>query len=184
MLIQGFTCIIKLKLRKVVVISLTVLIFVSQVGYFFLYMLWQYHAKEQMKEQLMAVMPDSSLEIIDADQNNSSIIWQEDGKEFLMGDQLYDVARISKKNGKILIYCLSDKNEERLLQDLSRAVKSGNDNNNEKGKHTIKFFLTYFVSANTEEALISNRAAQLKFVNFCVSLRSSTLEVTLPPPRA
>lgn len=138
-----------------------------------------------MKEQLLSGLPESHLEVVVADKMNPSIIWLEEKKEFILDGQLYDVAKIKKVNGKILLYCLNDKKEERLLQDLSKAVKSGNDNDNDKGnKHTIKFQLSDFFWDNAENKTRPNRSGLLKHIDFAVAICSSIKEVKLPPPRA
>ena len=140
-------------MKKSLTISFLLLLFFSQPGYYFIYVIQQYQLKESIKEKLLATIPEASLDIIDAGINKNDIEWEEEGKEFYLHGLLYDVAAIKIINGRTLIYCLNDKKEEQLLQDLAKAVSSGNDQNttSKHGGHTVKFQLLDYIilSENT-----------------------------------
>jgi len=116
-------------LKKTITISFLLLLFFSQMGYYFFYMFQQHQIKEAVKHELLAKLPESSLEIIDANAQKNDIEWEEEGKEFYLHGQMYDVAFIKISNGKKLIYCLNDSKEEGLMKRFANAVNSGNEQN-------------------------------------------------------
>ena len=134
----------------------------------------------------MAALPESSLEIIDADINTNNIEWEEEGKEFYLHGEMYDVARVKKINGKTLIYCLNDKKEEQVLQDLAKAVQSGSDQNanGKPGQHLVKFHLADLNILSTEKISVAvNQPARQKHFGYTVAIVSNNKEVNTPPPK-
>jgi hypothetical protein len=172
-----------MKLPKLTAVLFFLMLFIGQVGYYFIYTIQQHYIKEQAEEQLMAGMPESSLQVIDGGVNKKNIEWKEEDKEFCMDGQLYDVAKIKNVNGKTLIYCLNDKKETQLLQDLSNIIKEGIDQNagNKDNKHTIKFQLTDYLI--TEKTIFVNKYLPQKHIGFKDHLLSIITEVNTPPPR-
>jgi hypothetical protein len=85
------------------------------VGYRFIYLIQQHLIKEQAEQQLLSTISDDQFEQINADDNLKNIVWEEEGKEFFLNGQMYDVAKKEIVNGKTILYCLNDK----------RAISSG-----------------------------------------------------------
>ena len=51
-----------------------------------------------MERELLAYIPDSSLEVFVAEEYGDKIVWEEENKEFSIEGVLYDVARIKKSD--------------------------------------------------------------------------------------
>ena len=159
------------------------LLFFSQAGYYFFFTIQQHQIKESVKQQLLTAIPESSLDVIDADANKDDIEWEEEGREFYLHGQMYDVASIKKIEGKTLIYCLNDKKEEQLLNDLSKTVAAGNDqtSNSKNGQHTIKFQFPDCILFSENTATI-RQAVRQKHFGYTIALISITPDVNTPPP--
>ena len=170
-------------MKKSITISFLLLLFFSQVGYYFLYMFQQHQIKETVKHELLAKLPESSLQIIDANTHKNDIEWEEEGREFYLQGQMYDVAFIKVTDGKTLIYCLNDSKEEVLLKSLANAVNSGNEQNssNKDGHYIIKFQLSDFLIIS-EHIIAINEPAPLQYADYSSSLISHITEVFTPPP--
>jgi hypothetical protein len=170
-------------LKKPVTIFFLLLLFFSQVGYYFYYLFQQYEIREAVKHEFIAKLPESSLEKIDAVAFADDIEWEDEGREFYLNGQLYDVAYIKNVNGKKLIYCLNDKKEEQHLKDLAHAVNSGNEQNssNKNGHHSIKFEPSDFIIL-TENKIFIGQPAIKKHVDHTVALISNVKQVFTPPP--
>ena len=170
-------------MKRLITISFLLLLFISQIGYHFIYIFQQHEAKEEAERQLLSTLPESSLEAIDLSANKNDIDWEEEGKEFYLHGQMYDVAKTKIVDGKTILYCLNDKKEESVLQDLSKAVNSGNDQNtdNKGGKHSIKFQLTDLF-AFTEMPTILIQPVSQEHIGFNVPLVSTVKEIITPPP--
>ena len=134
-----------------------------------------------MEKEMLTRIPESSLEVIVAEELGDKILWQEDNKEFSIDGVLYDVARIKKSEGKTFLYCLNDKQEKQLLDNLAKAVNANHGNKQEK--NTIKSLLADLVCINDEEqSTIFSVPSTYSLFN--VTLVSSFEEINSPPPKA
>lgn len=134
-----------------------------------------------MERELLAHIPESSLEVIIAEQVADKIVWEEKNKEFSIEGILYDVARIEKKEGKTFLYCINDKKEKQLLDNLVKAVNKNHDN--KQGRNNIKSLLIDLVCMNDEEEP-GSLSVPSAYSCFNVTLVSSFEEINSPPPKA
>lgn len=134
-----------------------------------------------MERELLAHIPDSSLEVIIAEEIADKIEWEEENKEFSLEGTMYDVARIEKKDGKTFLYCINDKKEKQLLDNIVKAVNKNHDN--KQGRNNIKSILLDLVCMSEEEE-ITSFSVPLAYSSLNVTLVSSFEEIHSPPPRA
>ena len=146
-------------------------------------MFQQYQIKESVKHELLAKLPESSLEIIDANAHKNDIEWEEQDKEFYLHGQMYDVAFIKIINGKKLIYCLNDSKEEDLLKRFANAVNLGNEQNStsKHGHHIIKLQLSDYVMLSQYTTTINERVSAA-YIDHSFALITNITEVSTPPP--
>ena len=168
-------------MKKGLASSLLAILFISQVGYYFIYTIHQHIIKEEIERELLAHIPEPSLEVIIAEQVADKIVWEEKNKEFSLNGILYDVARIEKKEGKTFFYCINDKKEKQLLDSLVKAVNKNHDN--KQGRNNIKSLIIDLLCMSIEEepATFSCPSA---YSSFSVTLVSSFEEINSPPPKA
>ena len=134
-----------------------------------------------MERELLAYIPDSSLEVFVAEQYGDKIVWEEENKEFSIEGVLYDVARIKKSDGKTFLYCINDKQEKQLLDGLAKAVNANHGNKQEK--NNIKSLLVDLVCMNdVDQSTIFSVPST--YSRFNVILVSSFEEINIPPPKA
>lgn len=147
-------------------------------------MFQQHQIKEAVKHTLLSKLPESSLEIIDADTHKNDIEWEEENREFWLHGQMYDVAFIRLINGKTFIYCLNDNKEAALLKSLAKAIDSGNDqsSSNKDGHHVIKFHVSDFMILTHNTLPIKNELVSIKYINHQVALINNITEILTPPP--
>ena len=126
-------------------------------------------------------MPDVSLEIIIAEDYGSQIEWEKRNKEFSLKGVMYDVARIKKSEGKTYLYCINDKKEKQLLDDLVKAVNK--NQNNKQSRNTIKSMLPDIIGKIDVEAF-SPDAESHKYALISESPVSSFKKINVPPPKA
>jgi len=168
-------------LKKALASLLLAILFISQVGYYFIYTIHQHLIKEKMERELLTRIPGSLLEVIIAEQVADKIVWEEKNKEFSIEGILYDVARIEKKDGKTFLYCINDKKEKQLLDDLAKAVKK--DQDNKQGRNNIKSLLIDMVCMNDKEET-KTFSVPSSYTYFNVTLVSSFEEINSPPPKS
>ena len=134
-----------------------------------------------MERELLAHIPDSSLEIFVAEDLGDRIVWEEDNKEFSIDGVLYDIARIKKSDGKTFLFCINDKKEKQLLDSLAKAVNANHGNKQEKNR--IKSLLVDIVCLNDPEEP-GFFCVPSAHSSFNVSLVSTFEEINIPPPKA
>lgn len=174
-------------MRNTIVISLLILFTTSQAGYYCVYSFQQSQIKKEVKEHLKKLLPEPALQVIVAEDFTNAIKWKEEGKEFILNGELFDVAKTKRVNGKTFLYCLNDKNEEKLLHEFAKAIKSATDNNgtNKNSKGSYKFQLSdYYFFNNTEKMPPVNFNTSNKYLFFISCLAASVNEVNTPPPKA
>jgi len=134
-----------------------------------------------MEKELLAYIPDSSLEVFVAEEFGDKIVWEEENKEFSIEGVLYDVARIKKSDGKTFLYCINDKQEKQLLDGLAKAVNANHGNKQEN--NTIKSLLVDLVCMNDDEGP-GIFSVPFTYSCFHIDLVSSFEEINIPPPKA
>ena len=171
----------KTKVKKALAAILLTIIFISQVGYYFIYTIHQHIVKEEMEKELLAHIPDSSLELIIAEDFGDKIKWEEKNKEFFLNEELYDVARIEIKDGKTHLYCINDKKEKQLLDNLVNAVNKNHDT--KKERNNVKPVLTdlFFTTTPDSPQFFSY---SFTYDILSVPIISSFKEIKSPPPKA
>jgi hypothetical protein len=170
--------------KTITAVSFLLALFISQAGYYFIYSIQQHYLKEQSEEKLMAGIPDELLTKVDVNADGNDIQWKDEGKEFYLHGQLYDVANTKNLNGKTLVYCFNDRDEWKLLQQFSKAVRSGDDQNadGKNSKQTIKFQLTDLMVA-AKKTLSFDREPASDYFSFNDKIVAGATEVKSPPPR-
>ena len=134
-----------------------------------------------MERELLAHIPESSLEVFVAEELGDKIVWEDDNKEFSIDGVLYDVARIKKIGEKTFLYCINDKKEKQLLDSLTKAVNANHGNKQEKNR--IKSLLVDIVCLNDQEEP-GSFSVPSAYSSFNVKLVSSFEEINIPPPKA
>ena len=173
-------------MQKRIAIVLILLLFLSHLGYYFYYAAQRAEVRDEMEQRLVASIQANVFELV-IQENDNNINWQEPRKEFFLGGKLYDVAGIKKINGETFLYCINDKKEHGLLEDLAKFVKSGTDAGTDAmgGKHTIKFQLNDYILDHTERIAYSVFIVTKEYNNFDVAIYPSSIcEINVPPPQA
>ena len=158
--------------------------FISQAGYYFIYTIQQHYLKEVAEEKIIAGIPDESLTAVDLNSDGRDIQWKEEGKEFYLHGQLYDVAKNKNVNGKTFILCFNDRDEGRLLQEFNKASASGTDQNTDgkNSKQTIKLQFTDLMVAAKKTAPADQELSH-NYFSFNDNIVSGTTEIKSPPPK-
>lgn len=166
-------------MRKIITILFLLVIFTSHIGYYIVYAFQQHQIWEEVKRQLVLNIPDSSFQLIIAEQNDS-FRWEEEGKEFYQDGQLYDVAKSVKKDGKTILYCINDKIEEDFLFHFGKTSKS---ENNKGGTLTHKVQVIDFLDELIKSTAVTHPVLNQKYHPFNSVIITFCKEVNAPPPR-
>lgn len=107
--------------------------------------------------------------------------WEEEGEEFRYNQELYDVVSIEKKEGKIIITCLKD-NDENTLEKQLNEIHNLSKNNSSKPTHIgVKIFSLFYLQQNNINELLENHNL-ISMPLFSSVLITRFVEILQPPP--
>ena len=167
-------------MKKIFSIALVLVFFYSFIGFYLNFAIEQYVIKEQVKEKIIRNLPDNELTIIRISSHvNGKITWIEDGKEFRLEGNLYDVVKIKEEKGSISYYCFCDVKESKLLANLDNLVKDQSDHSKSKTnlnkQHINVFFQQILPSFGLTESTIH-------YCNYTSIYKLIYTETQSPPP--
>ena len=143
-------------------------------------------AKESAHEQILKQVPENLLIKIAVTENEKSIQWHEEGKEFQLNGEMYDVVKVKYENGQKYLLCLSDTKEDRIFEALEKVVKSNIDNstNNDKQHTVTKVSLPEWIfdlqeSGQPQKDFSYNES---KYFDYKAALSYNFIEINSPPP--
>jgi archaellum component FlaF (FlaF/FlaG flagellin family) len=170
-------------LKRSVTILIIFILFFAQFGYRYIYLIKQYQLKEEAEEKLITLISDDQFEQINFEDNRKNINWEEEGKEFTLNGQMYDVAKTKIVEGKTILFCLNDEKEEQLVEDMLKKIQSNNDSSpaGKHGKHIIKFQLSDFTLVSIKP-LSHNVFLNHGYRYYTAAIHAAIKEVNTPPP--
>jgi hypothetical protein len=151
-------------------------------GPFGLYVYRQQQVRHEMKTRLFAELPESDLVQIDLETFSDQIHWEEKGKEFMMGGEMYDVVKERSIGNRRIIFCINDKKEQELMKAYAKATNPS-DPKKANGKHAFKFQQTDCFILTVPERAFPGIHGQFFSLRSTSPLSSLAHEVQGPPPR-
>ncbi len=165
-------------MKKTIAIFFLLSFLISQNGQFIIYYIQRLEIKRLVREELLAGIDNRFLEVI---AENENVIWEEEGEEFSLHGDFYDVIKIEQSGDKTLLYCVSDKNEGQLIQNYARDVKSTQSGKN--SKQSSKFSISdEYLFAEIEVAPLMHICVPAHS-NFKEYLSAGRSDIIIPPPR-
>jgi hypothetical protein len=173
-------------LKKLALISFLIIIFLSQCGYYCFCAFQVFQAKEAAREQRLKEIPENLLTKIRIIDNDRTIQWEEEGKEFQVDGEMYDVVKTKFEDGIQYMFCLADKKEDLVLAALEKLIRSNADNAAHQGKYhsAAKIMIPDWVlELQTVTSPCQNAATSAKeYFTYKDSLVYSFIEINSPPP--
>jgi hypothetical protein len=155
----------------------------AQVGYGVVFYCSLQQAKEEMKMRIFSHLDDSELEAIFYSKNKDKIVWEEDGKEFLLDGKMYDVIRFKTINNDKIIYCISDRNETKLLEKYGKTIEENIFHGKKQKSVNFEQFIFCFYNENAEENLFVFSEKNIRFPLRNDFVLTGYEEAILQPPR-
>jgi hypothetical protein len=168
---------------------LLVLLMFQSLGYFLVFKLRQNEIRQEIKQQLLAGIPDNKLFLLKIHdsltrQPNQQFQWIHNG-EFRYHGQMYDIARSIRLDGETWFYCIADTKETQLVADLEKQIKhemekrrNGNNQHDNLQRLLTPYTLAWFHPCFINELNLTE-------INTPVAFSSITWTdpPDLPPPR-
>jgi len=135
--------------RKCISICILVTILVSQYGHYCFYAMEEIQLRSEFNNRMASNLPLSSLEKIE---ESDQITWKEDGKEFFLDGELFDIVKTEKVGAKSFYYVLNDKAEKELDTEFNKILKS-HQNDTKNSRLDLKILLAVF-TLQSEPAIV------------------------------
>jgi hypothetical protein len=166
--------------RKSSAIIFLVLLLANGLGFYVHYVLELWQIKKEMRE-ILRTLPDETLEVLTLTVEQYQDALVEDW-EIKVDGKMYDVARVSREDGVIKVFCLHDAKEDNLFLLLGEIVAKPLHNNHKIPLIAVAYFSLIFIAATTFTLMVPvEYTNRLTFYQF--SATTSYLEISLPPPR-
>lgn len=157
-------------------------------GYHFVYHIYQYGLKSEMKSYLRKHKESKLGERVFVYTDSGKVTdrnfeWEEFEQEFKLSNVMYDVVSIAKTDSGLSIICIKDHDETNLEKKVN-LLHQANGANAKKGSHIYRFkFQPIYSKSNT---LFFDNASSVLLPNCFLKVRfypDQLFEIPLPPPR-
>jgi hypothetical protein len=157
-------------------------------GYHLIFSLYQQGLKTEMKAFLKENKQSkfgTRLEFaLDGDQiKDASFSWEDENEEFRYHQDLYDVLNIEKQDGKIILICIKDNDENQLESQLKEIHKINNTGNSKSLQNNFKFFSSFYFNEINTNVIAFVEKNKLK-CQFSSNLFFHFFDVPLHPPQS
>lgn len=173
-------------LKKLTVFILLGIFLFNTAGYFITFKVLQSQIKKEVKREIKRQVPNSELTVIEISKKQlQNFIWEEEGKEFYHQGNLYDIVRSDESATSFTYYCISDKQEEALFENLDdyidnniAAQKSTKSSSSKKtADSSLKLYFNTEISFS-----YCNNFIKSTFVTTSEIYSSVCTEISSPPP--
>jgi len=141
----------------------------------------QEEQKETVKNKIIHRLEEKDLEVIPAEKN-PGIVWEEEGSEFSLNGEMYDVVKTTVVNGKKLLFCINDKKEKALVDQYNLATK-GNSSSDRKSRNIDTPF-NLFVNIVEDDLQHFTVFQPNLYSSFDSRLPRNVMDQVSPPPKA
>lgn len=129
-------------LKNLFCILAAVLILLNSAGSYFVFLQMKQDHKAKVFSTLLST-PPKNLEVFDLDLN-PGIQFIDDGKEFLLNGEMYDVVKAFSLDGRKIVYAVKDTREKHLLSALQLFHPVKATDNKSKSESPKKVFTDKF----------------------------------------
>lgn len=115
--------------------------------------------------------------------NVKGFIWK-DTREFEYGGMMYDIIKMAGDKGEVVLLCINDKTEERIIKAFNDEVKdlASGRLNNSKYKTSLINLISQAVWTNPFQLALPPAMCKYNPYNF-LNLTAIITEIPLPPPK-
>jgi hypothetical protein len=177
-----------IQMKKIAPIFLLCIFLFNTVGYYIAFTAVQYQIKSEVKSEMMIDLSLDKLTSVTVNTTDQSKIqWFEDGKEMEFNGERYDIVKSTKNNKSTTYYCIDDKQEETLFENLDKHINTHIAANkplkNQAAKNLENDVVKIYFSNQFSFIFNDNTSSQQgSFLYNSINYISSLIEPNSPPP--
>jgi hypothetical protein len=176
-------------LKKLLTYIVLILFIYNLAGYYIVYKGWQKGIRQQIKYQIGHGLKLSEIEVLafsKADLQTKTIIleWENDD-EFRYNNYMYDVVSSKETNDSIVLLCINDHKEKKLLDQFEAYVNQQQDNSSSKHSKPFKILEDLIKDYCYPQKVVQNYR-EGKIINnpgIEVLITDTFIDVLSPPPK-
>lgn len=172
-------------MKKSGAISILVILFYTQLGYFGQFIIQQCVLKEEAREAWIAALPDRCFFRVQLTAVDAAGHWTEAGRECWYKDHLYDVIRRKTEGVVVWLYCMDDEREANLIRRSGEVTQANHDGPDKKASHSLSLRIGDWVAERTSLAMETPLSViQHRYGFRPRSLSVGHTEIVIPPPKS
>lgn len=174
-------------LKKITVFTLLGIFLFNTAGYVIAFKVLQYKIRKEVKHEIKRQLPSSELSVIEVSKKQlQDIIWEKENEEFYYKGNMYDIVRSDESVTSVTYYCINDKQEEALFENLDEYIdnniasqKSTKSSSSKKTADTsVKLYFNTEISFNH-----CTNCIESEFIIAFENYSSVYTEISSPPPK-
>jgi len=167
-------------MKPIIIILLLFVFAYLQMGFYLHTLKLREEARSEFKEKIKTSLANRALDIFEWEAIKNIVSWEEEGKEFWLKGQLYDVVMQKSIGSKKYIYCLNDAKEEQIVEQQSKITSNANSSG--ENHKTLKFNLPDFILLlNEVKPVAANEGLKFSFKK--VKEHLQYYDPAFPPPK-
>ena len=186
-ILENLKICINKQLKKYLVIICILIFGYIQIGYYIHSFALRISAKQEFFDLLNTSVLNSTdnnfpLEKFYLSDIEKEMHWEEEGKEFWLKGQLYDVVSKTIVKGKTYLYCFNDIKEEDIVTNYINNIRKRSDSNHEE-KELSSFFSLLFINGVVPAVYSLSFFKKVTFYSYSEAAIYQFKKIISPPPR-
>lgn len=162
-------------------------ILILSIGVFPVFKMKQYAVRKEIKRRIKNSIPEDELHILTFHSPETDVEWVREGKEFILGERMFDVVRKEIKGDSTVFHCVNDKEEAVLFAQLDDYVQKelqGNSKSSKRKRTSLKVQqIQLFFDDIQESKSLDFKEEKRKIAFYTFSLQKASLEIIPHPPQ-
>ena len=177
-------------MKKLIPILLSLIIVYNSIGSFIALKIIQYNIKREIKREIKKGVPAEDYILVkltdyDIDNEKNGFRYFDDDKEFRYNNSMYDIIKKKVVNDTNYFYCINDKKEEILFQNIDLLVKNNLDTNIPAKKHSeaISWLIIKGLVQDKDRNPLLRITKNIDYFNSDDSVLELYYDILTPPPK-
>lgn len=173
-------------MKKIAVIFFLTIIGLNIIGFFPLFKILQYQIRQEVKIKIKKRLAEKEMYKISFSERDK-IDWIQAGVEFRYHNQMFDIVKQEKENGRMVYWCINDKEESQLFANLDTLVKQQMNNDESTlgnvAKLLIEIFLLLYFAEKPCDLTLTTKEKEIYSYYYQFILSSGYINIITPPPK-
>jgi len=165
--------------KKTTAIVLSCCLFFTVIGHYVIFCIQLTEIKTAMRRELQHAWKDKAIVFVFAKEEIEKLDW-EDGHEFRLNNEMYDVISLHEENGKVVIRCIADKKEKALIEAYQKIHRKSTESPGQTS--LLKLLSSQFINVDSYFLKKPVKLIEAIFFSYSSALKDCFRKVAELPP--